>query len=98
MRPVGTRCDELAIITAGDDAIATRGARENAREGIGACASLTLGDAAFEALADFIFRQVTTDEDDPAVAFLVRTPRTLVIAIENHVNPLEHETLWIIFE
>ena len=38
------------------------------RRNCGACVSLTLRDAAFEALADFFFRQIAADEDDAAVA------------------------------
>ena len=60
--------------------------------------SLTSGDAAFEALPDSVFGQVAANEDDAAVALFVRTPGTLVIAIEDHVHALKHETLGIVLE
>ena len=70
----------------------------SAREGIWACVSLTLGDAAFKALADFVFGQIASDEDDAAVASLIRPPRALVIAIEDHVHTLEHEAFRVVLE
>src|SRR5215467_4943543 len=70
----------------------------SASEGIGICVSLTLGDAAFKALTNSVFRKITANEDDAAVALFVRTPWTLVIAVENHVYALEHETLRVILE
>ena len=60
--------------------------------------SLTSGDAAFEALPDLVFGQVAANEDDPAVALFVRTPRALVIAIEDHVHALKNETLGVVLE
>ena len=68
----------------------------SAREGIGV--SLTSGDAAFEALPDLVLGQVAANEDDPAVALFVRTPRALVIAIEDHVHALKNETLGVVLE
>src|ERR1041385_6342540 len=69
-----------------------------ASEGIGICVSLTLGDAAFKALTNSVFRKITPDEDDAAVALFIRTPRPLVVAVENHVHALEHEALGVVLE
>src|SRR6185312_3674430 len=62
------------------------------------CVSLTLGDAAFKALANSIFRKIASNEDGTAVALFVSTPRPLVVAVENHVHALEHEALGVILE
>src|SRR5437588_291012 len=51
-----------------------------------------------KAAADFLLRQIAADEHDAAFAFLIRLPRPLMIAVEDHVNALEHETLRIIRE
>src|SRR5215510_11334452 len=67
-------------------------------EGIGACVSLTLSDAAFKALSDPVLRQITADEDDAAVALLICAPRSLVIAIEDHVHTLKNKTFRIVLE
>src|SRR5262249_47873183 len=62
--------------------------------------SLTRGScrARFEALADHLLGQVAADEHDPALALLVSAPRALVIAVEDHVHTLEHETVGIALE
>src|SRR3974390_770805 len=70
----------------------------SAREGIEACVSITSGDAAFEALADFLFGQIAADEHNPAVAFLISPHRPLVIAIKDHVHALKDESLRIVLE
>src|SRR5690348_1453643 len=70
----------------------------SASDGIGTCVSLTLGDAAFEALADSIGRQVAADEHDTAVAGFAILPGTLVVPVEDHVHALEYEALWIVLE
>src|SRR4249919_3114817 len=77
---------------------ASTGRTRSAREGIGTCVSLTLGDAAFEALTDFIFGQIAADEHNAAVARFVFAPWPLMVAIEDHVDALEHETLGIVLE
>ena len=56
------------------------------------------GDAAFKALTDFIFGQIAPDEHDAAVANLVPAPGPLMIAVEDHVDALKHETLGIVLE
>src|SRR6187397_1723235 len=70
----------------------------SASEGIGICVSLTLGDAAFKALTNSVFRKITSDEDDTTIAFFIRAPRSLVFAVENHVHALKHEALGIVLE
>src|SRR6187551_2365433 len=70
----------------------------SASEGSGICVSLTLGDAACEALTDSVFRKITPDEDDAAVSLLIHAPRPLVVAVENHVHALEHEALGVFLE
>src|SRR6187455_2554385 len=70
----------------------------SASEGIGICVSLTLGDAAFKALTNSVFGKIAADEDGAAVALFIRTPRPLMVAIEDHVHALEHETLGIVLE
>src|SRR5262245_60700817 len=74
------------------------GRTRSASEGIGICVSLTLGDAAFKALTNSVFRKIAPDEDNTAIAFFIRTPRPLVVAIENHMHALEHESLRVILE
>src|SRR6185503_2389694 len=70
----------------------------SASEGIGICVSLTLGDAAFKALTNSVFRKITSDEDDTTIAFFIRAPRSPVVAVENHVHALKHEALGIVLE
>src|SRR5262245_31797372 len=77
--------------TTGAPAFAER--TRSASEGIGICVSLTLGDAAFKALTNSVFWQITPDEDDAAVALLIRTPRPLVVAVKTQGHALEHEAL-----
>jgi hypothetical protein len=60
--------------------------------------SLTLGDAAFKALTNSVFRKITSDKDDAAIALFIRTPWPLMVTIKNHVNALEHEALRVILE
>src|SRR5262249_30308195 len=47
--------------------------------------------AASEAFPDPVLRQVAADEDDAAFARLALLPRSLMIAIEDHVHALEYE-------
>src|SRR4026208_1405615 len=82
--------------TTGAPAITER--TRSASEGIGICVSLTLGDAAFEALTNSVFRKIASDENRAAVALFICTPRPLMVAIENHVHALEHEALGVILE
>src|SRR6185437_12372956 len=70
----------------------------SAIDGIGKPVSLTSGDAAFEALANFIRGQIAADENNAAVAGLVGAPGPLMVAIENHVYTLEHEAFRIVLE
>src|SRR5215510_3631066 len=70
----------------------------SASEARGACMSLTSSEAVLKALPDPVFGQIATDENDAAVPIFIRAPRSLVIAIENHVHALKHETLRIVLE
>src|SRR5215475_9945269 len=54
--------------------------------------------AAGEAFPDLLLRQLAADEDDAALALLARLPRTLVVAVENHVHALKHEALVVVLE
>src|SRR5262249_31442560 len=54
--------------------------------------------AAFETFPDLLLRQLAADEDDAAFALLAVLPRPLVIAVEDHVHALEHETLVVSLE
>src|SRR3569623_1756063 len=54
--------------------------------------------AAGEAFADLLFRQFAADEDDAGEPLLALFPRTLMIAVEDHVHALEDEALWIVLE
>src|SRR6516225_5875920 len=54
--------------------------------------------AAGKAFPDLVHGQLAADEDHAAFAFLARPPRTLVVAIENHVHALEHEALVVVLE
>jgi hypothetical protein len=60
--------------------------------------ALTLGNAAFEALADFIFGQIASDKYNAAVAKLVGPPWALMIAVEDHVDTLEDEPFGVVLE
>src|SRR5688572_6325634 len=51
-------------------------------------ASNRLRHAPREALGDRIHRQIAADEHHPAVALLAVLPRTLVVAVEDHVHAL----------
>src|SRR5262249_56034119 len=42
--------------------------------------------------------EVGGDEDDAACGLLARLARALVVAVENHVHALEHETLVVVLE
>src|SRR3954470_13376598 len=55
-------------------------------------------DAALEPLFDRLVRQVAADEHDAAGAPLVILPGALMVAIQDHVHALEHETLRIVLE
>src|SRR3569832_67366 len=54
--------------------------------------------AAGEAFADLLFRHFAADEDDAGEPLLALFPRTLMIAVEEHVHALEDEALWIVLE
>src|SRR5579863_4550312 len=54
--------------------------------------------AAFEAGPDARLGQFPADEHDAAQALFVVLPRALMVAVENHVHPLEHEALGISLE
>src|SRR6516225_7379541 len=54
--------------------------------------------AAGKAFPDLVHGQLAADEDHAAFAFLARPPRTLVVAVENHVHALEHEALVVVLE
>src|SRR5262245_13366497 len=54
--------------------------------------------AAGEAFPDLLLGQLAADEDDAAFALLARLPRALVVAVENHVDALEHEALVVALE
>src|SRR5689334_1140945 len=68
------------------------------REGRGTPVSLTLGDAAFEPLTNLLLGQIAADEDDAAVTRFIRTPGTLVVAVEDHVHALEDKSLRVVLE
>src|SRR5262245_42431220 len=70
----------------------------SASEGRGAWMSLTSGDAVLKALSNSVFWQIAAYENDTTVPILIRAPRPLVIAIEDHVHALKHETLRIVLE
>src|SRR5262245_45553983 len=70
----------------------------SASEGRGAWMSLTSGDAVLKALSNSVFGQIAADENDTTVPILVGAPRSLVIAIEDHMHALKHETLRIVLE
>src|SRR5262245_40347780 len=65
----------------------------SSKRGLLAMAQRRSGHAAGEALRDRIDRQVTPDENHPAGALLAVFPRTLMVAIEDHVHALQHEAL-----
>src|SRR5262249_40719848 len=54
--------------------------------------------AARKAAADLLLRQVAADEHEPALALLPLLPRPLMVAVEDHVDALEHEALRIVPE
>src|SRR5438552_2366500 len=56
------------------------------------------GRARGETLADHLLRQVAADEYDAALARFIRRPGALVIAVQDHVDALEHETVRIVLE
>src|SRR5207249_9365409 len=51
-----------------------------------------------KAAANHVFLQIATNEHDPALALLVVLPGPLMIAIQDHVHALEHETLRVVLE
>ena len=55
-------------------------------------------DAAFETFADHFAGQVAADENDSALALLIRFPWPLMIAVKDHVNTLKDEALVVILE
>src|SRR5437762_1757366 len=48
------------------------------------------GDTALEAVADHLLRQFTADEDEAALAPFVVFPLPLMIALQHHMDALEH--------
>src|SRR5262245_54136608 len=70
----------------------------SAREGRGACMSLTSGAAVLKALSDPFRAPIAAAGTDAGVPILGRASRSLVIAIEDHVDGLKHETLRIVLE
>src|ERR1700682_2676556 len=56
------------------------------------------GDAGEKGLLDRGGVELATDEYEPTLAFFVRLPVALVIAVEHHVHALQHETLRIVLE
>src|SRR6516225_4856321 len=54
--------------------------------------------AAGKAFPELVHGQLAADEDDAAFAFLARLPRTLVVAVEDHVHALKHEALVVVLE
>src|SRR5882757_4462748 len=51
-----------------------------------------------KALADHLFRHLAADEDGAARALFAILPGTLMVAVEDHVDTLEHEALGIVLE
>src|ERR1700720_221602 len=51
-----------------------------------------------KALADHLFGHLAADEDGAARTLLAVLPGTLVVAVEDHVDALEHEALGIVLE
>src|SRR4051794_32924028 len=51
-----------------------------------------------KALADHLFRHLAADEDGAARPLFAVLPGTLMVAVENHVDALEHEALGIVLE
>src|SRR5262249_25056748 len=51
-----------------------------------------------KAAPDFFFGKIAADEHDAALALFVRFPGPLVVSIEDHVDPLENETLRVAVE
>src|ERR1700722_3564788 len=56
------------------------------------------GHALRKSLADHLLRHVAADEDGAAHARLAVLPCPLMIAVEDHVHALEHETLGVVLE
>src|SRR5262245_56342419 len=54
--------------------------------------------AARKSFPDLLLRQLATDEDDAAFAFLAVLPGALVVAVEDHVHALEHEARGVVLE
>src|SRR2546426_400469 len=93
--PVMMRSPSLAAATTGAPA-ANRRVRSTT-DGIFARASVMrrpeLRHAALKTRPDLLLRQVATDEDEAACALLAFVPRSLVVAVENHVHALKDESL-----
>src|SRR5712675_1138551 len=51
-----------------------------------------------KALADHLFRHLAADEDGAARALFAVLPGTLMVAVEDHMDALEHEALGIVLE
>src|ERR1700681_1534884 len=51
-----------------------------------------------KALADHLFGHLAADEDGAARPLLAILPGALVVAVEDHVDALEHEALGIVLE
>src|SRR6266702_1223110 len=51
------------------------------------------GDTAFKAVADHLLRQFAADEDEAALARFIVLPLPLMVALEHHVDALEHVTV-----
>src|ERR1700730_16870167 len=51
-----------------------------------------------KALADHLFRHFAADENGAARALFAVLPGTLMVAVEDHVDALEHEALGIVLE
>src|SRR4030088_106664 len=51
-----------------------------------------------KALADHLFRHLAADEDGAARALFAILPGTLMVAVEDHMDALEHEALGIVLE
>src|SRR5712672_743773 len=51
-----------------------------------------------KALADHLFWHLAADEDGAARALFAILPGTLMVAVEDHVDALEHEALGIVLE
>src|SRR5882757_2530118 len=56
------------------------------------------GDTALKAVADHLLRQFAADEDKPAFARLAVLPLPLMVALEHHVDALEHVAVIVVGE